>query len=138
MQTSDLFAKLLRTKNLSRFVQENEGALSLPAYLAALCDRRQTTPGQVIKSADMDVSFGHQIFKGIRRPSRDKVIQLAFGFGPDVGETQELLKHARFSSLYPKVKRDAVLIFCINSGLSFFDAQLALYELGIPTLGRDL
>lgn len=89
-----------------------------------------------IKRSDIERTYGHQLFRGLRMPSRDKVIQLAFGFEFGVEATQELLKSARKSSLYPKIKRDAVILFCINRGMSIFDTQAVLEELGISLLGE--
>ena len=47
----------------------------------------------------MPRNYAYQLFNGTRKPSRDKVIQLAFGFGLSVDDTQELLKVARQAPL---------------------------------------
>ena len=55
----------------------------------------------------------------------------------DYDETQDLLKIARKSPLYPKVKRDAVIIFALTRGLGIMDIQATLDELFLPLLGKE-
>jgi hypothetical protein len=94
-------------------------------------------PERVIKLASIERTYGHQLFNGTRKPSRDKVIQLAFGFGLDVDETQELLKIAQKSLLYPKIKRDAVILYCLNNHKSIIQTQSVLETLGVILLGGE-
>jgi hypothetical protein len=82
-------------------------------------------------------TYGHQLFNGLRKPSRDKVIQIAFGFEMNYEEIQELLQAARKSLLYPKIERDAVIIFAIHKGLSVAETQKMLNELNLPVLGKE-
>lgn len=89
----------------------------------------------MIQRANIERGYGHQIFRGIREPSRDKVLQLAFGFGLNVPEAQRLLRAAEKSPLYPRLKRDAAILFCINRGESLVQMQLLLSELGLSPLG---
>ena len=83
----------------------------------------------------LEKSFGHQLFSGRRAPSRDTVLQLAFGFSLTPAEAQELLRIARKSPLYPRVKRDAAIMYCLFHGVSFVDTQIILYDLDLPVLG---
>ena len=91
----------------------------------------------MIRTSGIDRTYGHQLFSGLRQPSRDKVIQLAFGFSMSVDEAQELLKIAGKSPLYPKLRRDAAIMYCLNNGISFCDAQAVLQELSLPLIGRE-
>lgn len=139
VNTDVLLKRLLQANTLSRFFNRNQPELIEPAfsdYITRLCDERHVPPERIISKANIERSFGHQIFKGRRRPSRDIVIQLAFGFESSIDEAQELLKHARSSALYPRVKRDAVIMFCLNKRIGFIDAQIMLSDLGLPLLGN--
>ena len=51
------------------------------------------------------------------RPSRDKLIQLAFGIGLSVDETSELLERGGVSALRHSCRRDVVVAFCLERGL---------------------
>ncbi len=138
--TSTLLGKLLKTTNVKRFIESNDKQMKLPAfhsYIAQKCTNIGEVPERVINRAGIESSYGHQIFKGSRIPSRDKVLQLAFGFGFDLEDTQELLKVAQYNPLYPKIKRDAVIIFCINRKRSMIETQALLDELGLKLLGGE-
>ena len=84
--TVALMEKLVKEKDLDNFIKQNEDIMceeSLSGYLKKLCAERSIIPERVILNAQLDRVYGHQIFSGTRKPSRDKVIQLAFGFGLD-------------------------------------------------------
>lgn len=104
-------------------------------YITQLCKKRSEVPEHIIKRANIERSYGHQIFRGSRNPSRDTVLQLAFGFEADVDKAQELLKYAGKNALYPRVKRDAALIYCLHDRFTIVETQHVLHEMGLPLLG---
>ena len=91
----------------------------------------------VLRACDVSPSFGYQVFQGTRRPSRDTAIALAFGLGCSLREAQRLLRRAGHSELYCKVRRDAVIIFCLEHGYTQFECDDELFRLGEKTIGAD-
>jgi hypothetical protein len=139
-RTSTLLDKLFKTSNLEEFLERNAKDLEIPLfhiYISELCRIMEQVPERVIKLASIERTYGHQLFNGTRKPSRDKVIQLAFGFGLDADETQELLKIAQKSLLYPKIKRDAVILYCLNNQKSIIETQSVLETLELTLLGGE-
>lgn len=137
--TDSLLKRIFKTKNLDSFFQRNEQNLhphDFCALLAALCDQRELIPERVIFRAQIDRTYGHQLFNGTRRPSRDKVLQLAVGMGLTVEEAQQLLQAAGKSPLYPRLKRDAALIFCLKNGYDMMTTQELLSQHGLLLLGE--
>ena len=137
ISTRELWARLFKAPSISGYLEEHSGA-TLPSfsdYISQLCEERGCASETVIKLAGIDRSFGYRLFSGTRNPSRDTVLQLAFGFGLSCDETQQLLKVAQASPLHPKVKRDAVVAYCLHNGSSLMDAQQVLYENDLPLLG---
>ena len=53
----------------------------------------------------------------------------------DLTQAQEMLRIARRSLLYPRIKRDAVIIYCLHNHLSLMDTQIILQDLELPLLG---
>jgi len=138
--TSTLMKKLFKTAGLHSFMADYDDVFitnDFCAHLKALCAQRQVSCAQVIRSCGIDRTYGYQLFSGVRQPSRDKVIQLAFGFPLSIDETQELLRIAGKSPLYPKIKRDAAILYCLRHRVAFCDAQTTLQELNLPLLGRE-
>ena len=58
----------------------------------------------------MSEVYLHQVFAGRRNPPRDKLLCLCIGMELSFDETQELLKEAAYAQLYPRIKREAVII----------------------------
>lgn len=140
IRTSTLLHKLFKAPDLKTFMESNAEELALPQfhiYISALCKDTGKVPEQIIRRSAIDRTYGHQLFNGRRKPSRDKVIQLAFGFGLDVEGAQELLKLARQTALYPKIKRDAVILRCLNEHKDIIETQNALQALELTLLGGE-
>lgn len=138
--TSALLRRLLNTPDLEQFMECNASELEIPqfhAYISELCETAGMVQEQVIKQSGIERTYGHQLFNGTRKPSRDKVIQLAFGLKMDLEGTLKLLQIAQKSSLYPKIKRDAAILYCINHRMDIIETQNVLYSLGLTLLGGE-
>ena len=138
ISTDELLALLFKERNLEHFLQRNESAYltaSFSDYMNTWCKQHLEVPEQVIRRANLEKSYGHQLFSGKRNPSRDTVLQLAFAMEADLTQAQEMLRIARRSLLYPRIKRDAVIIYCLHNHLSLMDTQIILQDLELPLLG---
>ena len=117
--TGYLLKTLLRADEYSQFQElKDNGVVSLAEHLDALLDQKETSKAEVIYRAGLDTVYGYQIFNGTRKPSRDKLLQLAFGFPLTYKETLTLLRIAGVDSLYVRRRRDSMIIFALNKGFS--------------------
>jgi len=139
-RTSALLRRLFNTRDLEKFIERNANEMEMPAFhvhITNICKTTGQVPEQIIKQAGIERTYGHQLFNGTRKPSRDKVIQLAFGFKLDLDGTQKLLQIAQKSPLYPKIKRDAAILFCITHHKDILETQSVLDSLGLTLLGES-
>lgn len=137
-RTSALYRRLIDAADLDSFIESCAEELELPpfhAYITGLCRERGLVPEQVIKKSGIERTYGHQLFNGTRRPSRDKAIQLAFGLELDLEGAQILLQIAGKNPLYPRIKRDAAILYCLHNRKDFQETQSVLYRLGLTLLG---
>lgn len=133
--TDDLLKELLEGPNMARFAQDvPDVAYDLPAYLNSLLKEKGRRRIDVVHAADLNETFGYQIFTGTRKPSRDKVIQIAFGMPCTLRETQLLLKHAGCNELYVKNRRDAIIVFCLANGMTLAQTEEELFRFGQRTI----
>lgn len=140
VHTSTLLRRLFKTGSLSSYVKRNEASMvneSFSDYLQEMLSEKGVVAEQVINSSGIERTYGHQLFNGTRKPSRDKVLQLAVGFGLSYDETQKLLKMADKSVLYPKVKRDAAVIFALKNGYTILQLQQLLFDEKLTLLGES-
>ena len=63
------------------------------------------------------------------------MLQLALGLGLSVDETQRLLRAAAKSQLYPRLKRDAVILYGIQKKLPILAVQESLTKYALTLLG---
>ena len=133
--TEELLDELLSTSSLDAYLEEHEPrALSLSEYLQQLLDEKGLERSRVVRMANLNDTFGYQIFQGTRNPSRDKVLQIAFAMALTLRETNRALTAAGVSELYCKDRRDAIIIFCIDRGCSLQKVNEELYRFGEKTI----
>ena len=138
--TKKLLERLFQAPDINTYLRENAYEMAMPTFdrfILSLCDERSLSRAAVIDQAGIPRNYGYQLFNGIRKPSRDKVIQLAFGFGLDVDDAQELLKIARQAPLYPKIPRDIVILRCLHERRTIWEVQNALDDMQLTLLGRE-
>lgn len=139
--TTVLWRELLRAQSVKTFWQAQSQHLAqetLAEFLRAECAQRSLIREHVIRRAGIDIPFGHQIFRGVRHPSRDKLLQLAFGFPLKLDEVQHMLMLANKRQLHPRIRRDDAVIYGLAHELTLWNTQDLLFELKLPLLGDEL
>lgn len=133
--TEEVLQELLDAPSLDEFIDAHEfPAVTLPEFLERMLEKKRLKRSRVVRMADLNETFGYQIFTGARNPSRDKVLQIAFAMALSLRETNRALMAAGASSLDPKCRRDAIIIFCIDQGCSLQKVNEELYRLGEDTV----
>jgi hypothetical protein len=135
--TELLLNELKEERDIESFIKRNEQLFynkSISDYMESLLEKYGTGKNEAILRADIERGYGYQILRGVRDARRDKYIRLALGIGLDLEDTQHMLMIARHGALYPKVMRDALLIFCINNKCDIFTVQSLLFDHHLGTL----
>lgn len=138
--TTRLLNELKNAKSFVGFADKNADTFSdesISDYLQRICFERDVELAEVIKRSGIDRTYGYQLFNGRRLPSRDKLIQLGFGFPLVLSELQMLLRMAGKSQLYPKIRRDAAIIYGLNNNYTVIQMQELLEEQGLPLLDKN-
>ncbi|MBR0120176.1 MAG: XRE family transcriptional regulator [Clostridia bacterium] len=135
--TDDLMNELLKANNIKEYLKENSKYMvsdEIATYLNNIIAKKGLVKSEVIKKTEFSEVMGYQIFSGTRQPSRDSLICICNAMELSLDETQSLLKIAGFSALYPKIKRDSIIILGFNEGKPVNKINEALYESGEKTL----
>ena len=133
--TEELLSEILRADSLEDLsVPKAYSGRTLAEYLCELLEIKHKKRVDVVREAGIDATFGYQIFKGLRNPSRDKVLSLCLALGCTLRETNRALKISGANELYSKNRRDVIIIFAIEHNYTFHDTNQALYEFEEPTL----
>ena len=130
--TGELLEQLLNAPTPEAYLDEGLTLdRTLPDYLEQLRAARDLKRSEIIRASGVNATFVYDVFKGKSRLGRDNAIMLALGMGCTLLETQRLLRLDGVAELWPKVRRDAVIIWCVNHG---YTRQHELYRLGEKTL----
>lgn len=138
--TSELLNSLISTEDITSWNTSEENSLperTLSEYLAILLERYNLNKKKIILTANLDITYGYQIFQGIRKPSRENLLKLAFGFPLTVEETKNLLYYGNANTLYPRVKRDAYILFGLHKKYSFQEMNQLLFDQNEQTFDID-
>ena len=136
-KTTNELLKILEKRGHEAYLKEHSGDLiesPLCDYLASLIDRKNLNKAEVIQKSNIQTNYAYQIFSGVRIPSRDKLIALCFGMNLTLDEAQTLLKYAGFAQLYPKNKRDSIIISSLKNHTSVINCNILLGEYGLSTI----
>lgn len=102
----------------------------LVAYLYQLLGERSMTLRDLIYEMPISKSYFYQITSKRRNMGRDVAIVLSLTLNLDLDETQKLLQYSNNAVLYPKIRRDAILICCIKCGMTYAKANEVLNKKG--------
>lgn len=134
IKTDDLLKQLKAvedTKALELFFEKNNENLtnkSFSEYFNGLILEKNLEKNLIIKASNIHRTYGYQILQGKRNPGRNKALALCISGAFTLEETQRALSLAQESRLYSKIKRDAIIIFSINKGLSLSDLNELLHS----------
>ena len=129
---TDELLKALENNSLSKYLSTNRDSLidmSLSEYLNKLLVEYDINKTKAIEKSNLNNIYAYEIFSGKKKPSRDKLIQLAFGMELNMECVQRLLKIAGYSDLYPRIKRDSIIIFAFNNKLNIIECNELLYDM---------
>ncbi len=136
--TDELLKQLQNEDRIEEYLSDYNNEfmdLSVAEYLEEMLKKYNLEKSEVINKSRLNQIYGYQIFSGVKAsPSRDKLLQIVFGMGLELKETQRLLKIAGVNELYPRGKRDSIIIFAINKKLSITECDDLLYDMNEKTI----
>lgn len=135
--TQELLLLLKNTPKIETYLENHQESLisiSLPDALTKLLQQKAISKSACIQKSGLDRTYGYQIFSGMKTPSRDKLLSLCFAMELGGDETQNLLNQTGYTCLYPRHKRDSVLLFALHKNLSVTEVNELLFEMGLALL----
>lgn len=131
-ELSNALNQIQNKKDLDSFILNNEKSidtLDFIEYIDSFIKGNSLVKSEVINNSLISRTYAYQILKGTKKPSRNKVISLCLSCKMNLSETLKCLTLSGNSALYPKNKRDAVIIFAINKQLNVIETNELLYEM---------
>ena len=140
VNTSQLMNEILQSPSMDDWESAHGDALieekSLSAFLQEMLEKYHLPKTEVIRRANVDTTYAYQIFQGKKKnPSREILLRLSLAWPLTVDETKRLLYYGGAETLYPRVRRDAYLMYAIHNRFSVIETDQYLFEHGEPVLG---
>ena len=135
--TNDLQEALMDAPDLNRFLDENRenfNYTSVADSLNQMILKQRISKSALARQSGMSEVYLHQVFSGRRTPSRTRLLCMCFGLQATVEEAQVLLKQCGYAPLYPKNRRDAILLYGLSHKETLFQINDTLFDKGEETL----
>lgn len=136
--TTDQLTQILKSaESFDCFLEQTQSRqlnITLAEYFEYLFEQRQYKKSYIIRKALLDTYYAYQIFRGEKRASRDKLIQIALAFPLTETETQLLLYLGGAQKLYIKNKRDSIILYALDKKLTIEHVSELLQQMGEPPL----
>lgn len=131
--TEKLMELLKKSGSIDAYLQENKDFLldcDIKEYLNLLIKEKKLTIQQIAKDSELSDRYCYQFLStsNPRIPSREVLLSICVGMKLNLDETQTALKIAKYAPLYPKDKRDSIIIFGIEKLKSVVDINNILFE----------
>lgn len=99
-------------------------------YLYRIMEEHGKSIPDLISGACISKPYTYQFINGERLPGRDIVLRMGLYMRLSLDEVQHLLTLAGKSVLYPRLRRDAAIIYCIQKKINLDDTNSFLEDLG--------
>jgi len=117
IDTGELTAILRQTADVQAWPGPWLPADSFAAYYDEMLKTHGRRRAAAIANSGLEMHYAYQIMAGRKKASRDKLICLCIGAGMTVKQTDRALQRGMVSPLYPKRKRDAIIMKALDGGI---------------------
>ena len=135
--TNDLRQELMEAGDIDSYLRENQESFAtapVAGLLMEIYEQKNLSKAALAQGAGMSEVYLHQVFAGRRNPSRDRLLCLCIGLSATVEETQKLLQYVGYAQLYPRNRRDAIVLYGLMHGQVLTEINDKLFEENEKTL----
>ncbi len=125
----------LRNENgsVEKFIEKHKNdfiVLNVKSMWTKLIKKSGLTKTEIIDKSNCGYNYFYCIINGKKTPSRDKIIELIVAMGLDVDDCQTALLFSGRAPLYPRVKRDCIIIYGIENKQTIYQISETLKRNG--------
>lgn len=117
-RTTDLLNELKMDKrsfnDYNKNHQEDFISVDHKLFWDEMIKKSETSKANIINASDFGYTYFYDVIAGKKAPSRDKIIRLFLGMHLSLDDCQRALRLYGWAQLYPRFKRDSILIYALN------------------------
>ena len=116
---------------ISDFIKNNPDSfihIDIKNFWEDVIARSGMSKSNIINKSNFSYCYFYDIINGRKIPGREKIFRLAITIGLDLEEVQEALRLSGKSALYPRIKRDSIIIYAINQKITVDETNKLLSQ----------
>lgn len=124
--TNDLFNELGQNCEIENYLSDNTSSFvshSISEFWESACEKSGISKSNIINKSDFSYCYFYDVINGRKIPSSDKIVRLALTMKLSLDDCQQALRISGKTALYPRIKRDSILIFAINNALNVYQCN---------------
>lgn len=123
--TSELMKELMKAEiSIDEYLEKNPDIISnadIKRHWHSLIEKSQLSSFDIINRSEFAYAYYYEVIGGKKIPSRDKVIRLILAMHLDLDDCQKTLRICGLSELYPRFRRDSIIIYAVAHGLTVYE-----------------
>lgn len=119
--------------SIDKYIKNNPSSfieVNLCNFWHDLIKKSKMTKSDIINKSDFGYVYFYDVINGRKLPSKDKIIRLILAAKLGLDDCQNALKFCGRAQLYPRIKRDSILIYGISHNLSIYEVSDMLISQG--------
>lgn len=133
-KTDELLKELkFKNTNIQKYIETNPDSfieINLKDFWTNIVDNSGMTKSDIINKSDFSYVYFYDVIAGKKVPTSDKIIRLVLAMHLTLEQCQTALRYCGKSQLYPRIKRDSIIIFAITRNYTVFQTQELLKKSG--------
>ena len=123
--TSELMKELEQKEiSLEEYFKNNPYTIEhydLKMHWHNLIEKSGLSSFDIINRSEFAYAYYYEVIGGKKIPSRDKIIRLILAMHLPLDDCQKTLRICGLSELYPRFRRDSIIIYAINHELTVYE-----------------
>lgn len=123
--TSELMNELTKEEiSIDEYLEKNPDIIrntDIKNHWHSLIEKSNLSSFDIINRSEFAYAYYYEVIGGKKIPSRDKVIRLILAMHLSIEDCQKTLKICGLSELYPKFRRDSIIIYAVTHNLTVYE-----------------
>lgn len=133
-KTDELLKELkFKKTDVQEYIENNPESfieINLKEFWGEILESSSMSKSDIINKSDFSYVYFYDVIAGKKIPTSDKIIRLVLAMHLSLDQCQTALRYCGKSQLYPRIKRDSILIYAISHGYTVLQTQELLLKSG--------
>ena len=133
-KTDELLEELkFKNTDIQDYINSNPQSfieINLKEFWDSIIKKSQMSKSDIINKSDFSYVYFYDVIAGKKIPTSDKIVRLILAMHLSLEDCQTALRYCGKSQLYPRIKRDSVIIYAINQQYTVMQTQELLNKSG--------